>query len=46
MLADSTNVVFWGIGSTARFNDAFQLEVSGTAAIWIELTSSGDTPSL
>ena len=45
VLDDGTAVVFGGFGDGGYKDDLFKITVSGTAAMWVELSSSGDTPT-
>ena len=44
-LADGTLVIFGGYDGLNYLNDIYQLEISGTTAVWTQFTSTGDIPS-
>ena len=43
--ADGTAVLFGGVGVDGYMDDVYTLNVSGTNASWVSLSSQGDTPS-
>ena len=46
VLDDGMAVVFGGWGDGSYMDDIYKITVSGTAATWVELSSSGDTPTV